>query len=79
MIEEVDDEGACHTGERISALAITGVLPSHCQARVVVLASLRGRWCVCDGGMATDEAPRAKEETSCSVTIDDPYSRMEHK
>ena len=48
-IEEMDNEGSCHTGRRIPVLPIPGVPPSHCSALAVVLVSLQGRQCVMTG------------------------------
>ena len=56
MIEEVDDEGSCRTGEWIPALPIPGVPPSHWLALVGVLFGLQGRRCM------VTEWPRMKRQ-----------------
>ena len=65
-IEEVDDEGARCTGERIPTIPIPGVPPSHRRTLIVVLANLRGRRRATTGRPRTKNHGLSKEEAGRS-------------
>jgi len=64
MIKEVDDGGACCSGERIPVLSIPGVPLSHHPDVVVVLVSLQERQCVMTGWpWMRRQGPRLRQAT----------------